>query len=224
MRNQIIATLKQLQDSKYRDFSQSLLPDNTYNMIGVRIPNIRKIAKEIIKTDSNTFLSETKSEYFEEVLLEGFVIAGIPLSFKAKQKQIKAYLPKVTNWSLCDSFTISLKDNSPEYYAFAKTCTQSKSPYTIRFGIVSLLMHFIQTENIDEILTLLSTIKTDHYYVKMALAWFYAESFVFHYDKTVAYLLHIPDDWVVNKSIQKARESYRIPTQKKEHLKSIKRS
>lgn len=224
MRNEILEQLVQLQEPQYRDFSLSLLPDNTYPMMGVRIPKVRKLAQQILKTDPQGFLKETTGEYFEEVLLEGFVLAGLPIPFKEKQNQIMHYLPKISNWSLCDSFVTALKDSSTDYYEFSKTCIQSNNPYTQRFAIVSFLMYYIQSDHIGEILDLLSHLHSDHYYVNMAIAWCLAESLVFNYDQTLQLLFTLDHDWVVNKTIQKARESYRISPEKKEQLKSLKRS
>lgn len=224
MRNQIIDQLKKLQNKEFRDFSLRLLPDNSYAMIGVRLPELRKIAKRIIKEDPQLFLKEVKDEYFEEVMIEGFIIAYQPQSFTAKSKLIQAYLPKVTNWSLCDSFVITLKDQSESYYTFCKKCMKSKNPYTVRFGIVSFLFYFLQSDHIDEILLLLTTLNHDHYYVKMAIAWCLAESLVHHPNKTLTAMNNLSDDWTYNKTLQKARESLRFSKKEKEHLNTLKRS
>lgn len=224
MRNQIITYLKKCQDKEFREFLLKLLPDNNYPMIGVRIPELRKIAKKIVKEDYHTFLIEVKDEYFEEIMIEGFVIGYLPQPFDSKIKLIQDYLPKVSNWSLCDSFVITIKDHSKNYYIFCKKCMKSKNPYTVRFGIVSILFYFLQSEHIDEILTLLTSTNHDHYYVKMAIAWCLAESLVYHPNKTLEAMQHLEDDWTYNKSIQKARESLRINKKEKEHLNTLKRS
>lgn len=224
MRNQIIKQLKALQNKKFRDFSMKLLPDNEYILLGVRLPELRKIAKTLLNSDYTSYLREVKDEYFEEVMIEGFIIASLTEPFVTKKKLIKNFLPKISNWSICDSFVITIKDYSEDYYKFCKECLKSNNPYTKRFAIVSFLFYFLKNEHIDELLYLITNLNHPHYYVKMAIAWCLAESMVYYPEKTIEAMQKMKDDWTYNKAIQKSKESLRISKKQKEHLNSLKRS
>ncbi|MEG0177403.1 DNA alkylation repair protein [Anaerorhabdus sp.] len=216
MRNQIIKECKEHQDLKYQVFNSSLIPDNNYRMIGVRMPILHKIAKNIIKSNPSAFLKEVKDIYYEEVMIEGLVIAQ--LQTEDKYTLITNYLPKITNWSLCDSFVLALKDNSEDFFKYVINCTKSNNPYTIRFGIVNMLYYYINDRYLLTILKIITKLNTEHYYVKMARAWCMAECYIKYPNETMPYLLKLNDYWVLNKSIQKIKESLRLTKDEKQYV------
>lgn len=98
MRNAILKQLMELKEEEYQKFQASLIP-NCNNMLGVRIPELRKIAKEIAKEDWQTYLKNAKDTFFEEVMLQGMVIGYIKTDIEIRLKYIEQFVPKITNWS-----------------------------------------------------------------------------------------------------------------------------
>ena len=216
----------ELADEKYRKFSSSLLP-NVRNIAGVRLPELRKLAKTIAKGDWRAYLSEDNSEYFEEIMLQGFVIGCAKADIDELLKYTAAFVPKIDNWSVCDSFCISLKftkSNMERVWNFLQPYLSSKKEYEIRFGVVMLLNFYINEEYIDRVLKILDSIKHDGYYVKMAAAWAVSICYVKFPEKTLKYLKGCAlDDFTYNKSLQKITESLQVDKKTKEMIRNMKR-
>ena len=216
--------LFKLQDLKYRDFQSKLIPDvNKENIIGVRTPDLRKLAKEIMKTDYSEFLNNLPHKYYEENQLHMFIISEIKDYYECL-KRFNEFLPYVDNWSTCDQSSPKVfKKNSDKLINEIKKWIKSKETYTIRFGI-SMLMRVYLDEYFDEkYLEMVSKIKSKEYYVNMMIAWYFATALAKQYDTTIPYIENKKlDKWVHNKSIQKALESYRVTKEHKEYLKSLK--
>lgn len=214
------------QDTKYKDFHAKLIPTVPYELIiGVRIPDLRKLAKEVYKSnDYKDFLSALPHEYYEEDNLHAFLIENIK-DFKTAIAETEKFLPYIDNWATCDSFFPAVfKKNTDKLLPYVLKWIKSDKTYTIRYGIV-ILMKLYSDENFDEILLeKVSTIKSDEYYVKMAVAWYFAELLAKQYDKTIPFIENnVLDNWTHNKAIQKATESFRISVEIKEHLKTLKK-
>lgn len=218
--------LKQEADSKYRDFNKKTIPTE-YEMLGVNVPKCRKIAKEIHKTNLSTFLKLTGKTYYEEVLIESFVIAKIEeeeLFFK----ELERFLPKIDNWAICDGFcnSITLLSKNPEkHFQYFLNLLKEKEPFKIRVGLVTLLSFYVKKEYLTEILNAIDKLKNDHYYVNMAEAWLLAEIYT-HYPDTAEEYFKIAkiNDFTMNKTISKIRDSYRVTKEAKEYLLKYKRS
>ena len=214
------------QDTKYKDFHAKLIPTVPYELIiGVRIPDLRKLAKEVYKSnDYKDFLSALPHEYYEEDNLHAFLIENIK-DFKTAIAETEKFLPYIDNWATCDSFFPAVfKKNTDKLLPYVLKWIKSDKTYTVRYGIV-ILMKLYSGENFDEILPeKVSTIKSDEYYVKMAVAWYFAELLARQYDKTIPFIENnVLDNWTHNKAIQKATESFRISVEIKEHLKTLKK-
>lgn len=226
MEEQIRKRLFELQDLKYKEFNTDLCP-NVDNIIGVRIPILRKYAKELYKSNK---LNEIKigNKYYEELMIQGMIIC-----FQTKEnienviEQIKQFVPKINSWAVCDTFSAGLKITKKypkEIFELVKTYLKSKQEYELRFAIVMLLDYYINDEYIDSVLQILGSIKSDKYYVQMANAWAISECLVNYYEKTIIFLENSSlDKFTHNKAIQKARESYRITDEQKEELRKMKR-
>lgn len=226
MEEQVRKKLFELQDLKYKEFNTDLCP-NVDNIIGVRIPILRKYAKELYKSNK---LNEIRigNKYYEELMIQGMIIG-----FQTKEnienivKQIKEFVPKINSWAVCDTFSAGLKITKKypkEMFEVAKIYLSSKQEYELRFAIVMLLDYYINDEYIDEVLEILGNVKSDKYYVQMANAWAISECLVNYYEKTIIFLENSSlDRFTHNKAIQKARESYRIADIKKEELRKMKR-
>lgn len=216
-----------LQDLKYRKFHQSLCP-NADTMIGVRMPELRKIARQIAKQDFREFLSRVENKYYEETMIEGIVIATAKMDLAERLGYLQKFIPKIDNWAICDSVAASFnlhKNDKPGMWDFLTHLQTSSEEFTLRFMLVMLLDHYLGSDYIDEIIKILNAIKLDRYYVNMAEAWLIAEMLTVEREKTLQLLQNNQlSDFIHNKAIQKARESYRISDTDKQRLLALKRA
>ena len=217
--------LFKMQDLKYREFSAKLIPNiGIDKIIGVRIPDIRKLAKEI-KDDVyvEEFLKELPHKYQEEYLLHGMILSYYK-DIDLLLKELDKFLEYVDNWAVTDIISPKIFKKYPDkVYKYIVKWVNSKNEYKIRFGLVSLLQFYLGDNYKKEILDLVSSIKSESYYVKMAIAWFYSFALIKRYDDTIKlFEERCLDKWIHNKSIQKAIESYRISDERKEYLKNLK--
>lgn len=224
MREYVLNKLFLEQDLKYKDFSKKLILE-TDNIIGVRIPIIRKIAKEIY-LNSQEYLRE-KEEYFEEVMIKSFIISLLKIDEKERIKELKLHLPKITNWSLCDSLVSAIKIKQEErslYWDFLKELLlNEKNTYTIRFVIVMFLRNFLNTKYIDEVINIVRKLKTNEYYINMAIYWLVAESAINFPEKIIEFLNdNNISSFIFTHSISKALESRRVNI--KEELRELRKS
>lgn len=212
-------------DEKYRKFSSSLIP-NTDNLLGIRIPFLRKFAKSIAKTCAEEFLREKNCEYFEETMLQGMVIGLVKTDIAQRFELIKDFLPKIQNWSVCDSFCSGLKfvkGNEKEVLEFIKPYIKSEKEFEVRFAAVMLLDYFVNDEYIDMTLTLLDEFIHEAYYAKMAVAWAISICYINYPDKTFEFLKRTKvSPWVFNKSIQKITDSTKIGKDLKDKVRNLK--
>ena len=218
--------LFELSDEKYKNFHSGLCP-NTDNIIGVRMPKLREISKEIAKKDWRQFLENTKEDYYEETLVKGLVISYAKYDANERLKYIESFVPKIDNWAICDSFCNSLKftkKNMNLVWNFLKPYLDSNREFEIRFAVVMILSYYITEDYIDDVLEILNKINHEGYYVKMAVAWAISVCFVKFEDKTMKFLKNNNlDDFTYNKSLQKICESLRVDRNTKNVIRSMKR-
>lgn len=214
------------QDLEYRDFNSKLIPNiDEDKIIGVRMPIIRKIAKDIKDCDYiDEFLNELPHKYHEENLLHGIILTLKYKDIDMLLSELDIFLPYVDNWMVTDIISPKIFKKYPDkVYDKIKIWVNSKHEYVVRFGVVSLLQFYLDDNFKLELLELVSKIKSNYFYVNMAIAWFYSIALVKQYDDTIKYFLDRKlDKWIHNKSIQKAIESYRISDDRKEYLRSLK--
>ncbi len=215
-------------DEKYRQFHAKLLPGLESEFLGVRVPELRKIAKEICKGDWRGFVEAVKdSKVYEMNMLCGMVTALAKCEFSEKLMYVEKFIPCINNWAVCDIVCgdmKAVKKHRQEMYEFLKARLVSNEEYELRFAIVILMQYFMNEEYIEKVLQIYDEIRHDGYYVKMAVAWGVSVCFVHFRDKTLAYLEHCNlDDFTYNKSIQKIRESYRVSKEDKVMLLGKKR-
>ena len=215
-----------LQDEKYGDFCAALMPTvDRDRVIGVRIPQIRALAKKIYGTrQAELFISELPHRYYEENNLHAFIIEK-EKNFKRAVMLTEEFLPHIDNWATCDSFSpIAFKSNKDRLLPYIKRWLGSDKTYTVRFAIEMLMKHYLDDGFSDEMPHLVLDATNDEYYVKMMAAWYFATALAKRYDDIIGYIEKgLPDIWVHNKTIQKATESYRISDEKKRYLKTLKR-
>lgn len=227
MQEQIREKLIELADEKYKTFHSTLCP-NTQNILGVRIPMLRKLAKELIKKiDVEEYLQTAKQDYYEEIMLQGMIIGMAKMPFKEKMQYIKAFIPKIDNWAVCDTFCSGLKEvkkHKEEFWQFILPYIASTKEFEVRFAVVCMMDYYLEKEKIQEIFGYLEQIKEDKYYIKMAVAWLLSVAIVKLPEETMHYLQRSKlDNWTYNKAIQKMIESYRISDETKENLRRMKR-
>ncbi|MBE5900905.1 MAG: DNA alkylation repair protein [Lachnospiraceae bacterium] len=213
-----------VQDEKYRDFQAKLIPTiEPDSMIGVRTPQLRKLAKEMDKReDVEDFLKELPHTYFDENQLHAFILSGMK-DFDRCVMAVNGFLPYVDNWATCDQMSPKVfKKHRQELLPYIEKWLKSEETYTIRFGIGMLMEHFLDEDYDETYPEMVAKIRSEEYYVNMMIAWYFATALAKQYDSVLPFLTEQKlDKWTHNKAIQKARESYRITKEQKEYLKEI---
>lgn len=220
----IVNKLFELQDKKYQELQFKIIPNIDSNtIIGVRTPELRKLAKEIVKEDYQYFLDDLPHKYFDENQLHAFIISEIK-DYDECINYINKFLPYVDNWATCDQLSPKVfKKNTDKLLIPIKKWIKTKDTYTIRFGI-GMLMSYYLDDNFDvKYLDWVSKIKSNEYYINMMIAWYFATALAKQYDCTIKYIENnILDSWTHNKTIQKAIESYRVSDEHKKYLRTLK--
>jgi len=234
-------------EGDYMEFSSKLIPGEE-QLIGVRLPVLRKYAKEIKKNENlsqfyeiyfnktdqgisyDSFKDESKDKsekvknnfFMEEKLLLGMVLGMENRTFLEKQKEIEKYLLLINNWSVCDSFCVSLKpskEEKDEVFKFLEQCICAKEDYTIRFGVVMLLDYYVEEVYLQKIFQMMELISNPNYYVKMAIAWNLSICYIKYPNQTQDFLEKTTiSNEVFLKTIQKIRESRRVSKEEKVKL------
>ena len=222
--SRVYEALLSMAEPQYRDFSLSLLP-GVDNLLGVRLPALRKLAASLARQeDWRDFLREP-GYTFEETMLRGMVLGQA----KAPADEILCltwnFLSQINNWSVCDSTCagyLPAKRYPDEVFEFAVQCLSSPAEFTVRFGVVLMLDHFVSESYIDRLLPLLSSVSHEGYYVTMAVAWALSVCYVRFPDKTLPLLeTGVLSPFTRNKAIQKIIESRRVSPQEKEKLRTL---
>jgi 3-methyladenine DNA glycosylase AlkD len=223
--NEIQCRLFALQDLSYKDFSSKLIPTaDPDTVIGVRTPELRKLAKEYAFTPvSERFLAELPHRYFEENNLHGFLIEQIR-DYDAAIDALEAFLPFIDNWATCDQTTPKVfQKNLPELFERIKIWLKSDKPYTVRYAIGMLMRFYLDGAFQPEIPALVAEIRSDMYYVNMMIAWYFATALCKRPEEAMKILkARRLDKWTHNKALQKAMESRRISPEQKAYLRSLK--
>ncbi|AVP55190.1 DNA alkylation repair protein [Clostridium tetani] len=226
MNKKIREEIFELIDEDYKKFSSSLLP-NIDNILGVRLPELRKLAKKVAKDDWRKFIDTADNQYFEQIMLQGMVLGYIKINIEEILLYVAEFIPKIDNWSVCDSFCGGLKftkNNMEQVWNFIQPFLSSKKEYEVRFAVVMLLDFYINDEYIDKVLKLLDNVNHPGYYAKMAVAWAVSICYIKFPEKTMDYLKNNNlDDFTYNKSLQKICESLRVDKETKKIIKAMRR-
>ncbi len=224
MNNQILNKLKTLSDDNYKAFNNKIIPTKQITL-GVRLPILRKIAKEIVKDDAVTFLNLDKQNIYEMIMIEGLVLSYMNKPFKELIPFLECFLNKVDNWAQIDSTICSFKNIKKEkdyILNIVKIWLKSDNEFVVRSALIILLSYYMQEENLDMIFKLSQSVKHKGYYVFMGNAWlisvcmakFPTQTIKFFKDNTLDIKTH-------NKAIQKSRESYRVSQEDKNIIKLL---
>lgn len=222
---EVQARLFALQDTEYRAFQCKLMPTvEPERVIGVRTPALRKLARELAKTpQAAAFLALLPHRYYEENNLHGFLIESIR-DYDAAVAAVEAFLPYVDNWATCDTMSPKVFGrHRPELLERIRAWIASGQTYTVRFGI-GMLMRWYLDEAFDPAYpALVAGVRSEEYYVKMMVAWYFATALAKQYEAVLPYLQKRQlEPWTHNKAIQKAVESYRITAEQKAYLRTLK--
>lgn len=205
-----------LQDQRYREFHRGLVPTAADDyIIGVRMPALRTLAKEI---ESEPFLSTLPHRYYEENQLHAILLSGMK-DYDRCLREVERFLPYVDNWATCDGLRPRcFAKNTADVLTHVQRWLAAEHEYTVRFGIGVLEAFFLDKAFRPEQLLWVANIHREEYYIKMMQAWYFATALAKQWDATLPIVATLPD-WVRRKTIQKACESFRVPDNHKAMLK-----
>ena len=231
----ITKELFNLQDEQYRNMQIKIIPNiDAERIIGVRTPPLRTFAKDLVKKSKSSldisrtttdFLEKLPHEYFDENQLHAFIICE-EKDFEKCMNKIERFLPYIDNWATCDQLSPKIfrkQENRKALLPYIDKWIKSPHCYTIRFAIGLLLQHFLDEEFKEEYLDKAASVRSDEYYVKMMVAWYFATALAKQYDAALPFIEEKRlEKWTHNKAIQKAIESYRVTPEHKKYLRSLK--
>ncbi len=217
--------LFELQDTEYRDFQSKLIPTvDAKCFIGVRTPDLRKYASALAKQEDITvFLNSLPHKYFDENQLHAFIISGMK-DYDRCIEELNRFLPYVDNWATCDQMSPKVfKKHRAELSDQISVWIESDHTYTVRFGIGMLMEHYLDDDFATEYPETVAKIRSEEYYINMMIAWYFATALAKQYEMIIPFITdRCLDRWTHNKAIQKSVESYRITTEQKTYLRSLK--
>lgn len=217
--------LEESADTAYKKFHENLLP-GVDNILGVRLPKLRTMAKKLARQEWQEWFFRGEDIFYEETMLRGLVMAYAPISVQERLDCIRAFIPAINNWAVCDSVCNTIKEAEKypeEYWAFLEPYFASDKEYEARFGAVMLLSHFVSGEYMEEALRRLQSIHQKGYYAKMAVAWAISVYFAAFPEEVLAYLKNDPklDEFTYKKTLQKILESYRVDKDMKKIIREM---
>lgn len=222
---EILESLFALQDFEYREFQSKLIPNIAPDrIIGVRTPALRALARELRRReDVGGFLSALPHRYFEENQLHAFVLS-LGRDYDKTIERLDMFLPYVDNWATCDQMSPkAFAGHRAELVSEIDRWLVSEHPYAVRFGIGTLMRHYLDEDFREEHLARVAALRSGEYYVNMMIAWYFATALAKRYDETLPYIEQGRlEPWTHNKAIQKAIESDRVPNGAKEYLRTLK--
>ena len=214
-----------LQDKKYKEFHLGLIPNiSADRIIGIRTPQLRKLAKTLFKEGTyEEFIHSLPHTYYEENNLHAFLIEQLK-DYDEAVMQTKMFLPYVDNWATCDCF-------APKVFAKHKDrlidviyeWLESDKTYTVRYAIGMLMRYYLDDDFDESYPEIISKIRSDEYYINMMIAWYFATALAKQRDCAMKYITEYRlSEWVHNKTISKAVESFRISDDDKKFLRTMK--
>lgn len=226
--NQILRTkLRESAQEEYKRFHESLVPGLT-DMLGVRMPKVREIARWAAKQDWQTKWDELSNKCYEELMIKGLLIGYGKLSQEEQTEYLKRYIPLINNWAICDCCCSTwkfMKKDKEYWFEFLQSYLDSEQEFEVRFAVVAMLDYYIIDEYIEQLFDALDSVSHEGYYVKMAVAWAVSICYIKYPEQTWQYLEKGSlDTFTHNKAIQKIRESYRVSNVDKEKLLALRRN
>ncbi len=212
-------------DQKYRDFTLPLIPNvEEKTFIGVRLPIIKKYAKELDQSSKEKFMKSLPHQYHEENILHAYILSNIK-DYDKFIYYVDAFLPYVSNWSTSDTICNKyLNKHLDKLINVIYEWLKSDQIYRVRYAIKCLMNYYLGDNFKEEHIQKVREVKLDDYYVKMMVAWYLATGLAKNYDSFIKAIEdNYFDDFIHNKAIQKAVESFRVNEEHKAYLKTLKR-
>lgn len=223
---QIRKQMEQLAEPEFQQFTAKLLP-GVEHILGVRLPLLRRMARQIAKGDWKTYLCHASDDSYEEVMLQGMVVGYARGDLQEKREFLERFIPKIDNWSVCDSAcsTIKLAKSQPEeFWEFLQQYLNSREEFQIRFGLVQLLNYYVNEKYLSRVLEAVQQVYQEAWYVNMAQAWAISICYREFPEATLPVLKkNSLNDFTHNKAIQKITESLKVSGEKKELVKKLRR-
>ncbi|MBO4914700.1 MAG: DNA alkylation repair protein [Oscillospiraceae bacterium] len=223
--NEILQSIFALQDLNYKSFTKKIIPNvEPDRIIGVRTPPLRLLAKELAKNGgAESFIKALPHRYFEENQLHAFIVSEIR-DYGSAIAEINAFLPHIDNWATCDQTTPrAFARHKDEVLREIDAWLDSEHTYTVRFGVGMLMRHFLDEDFRTEYAERVAAVRSGEYYIDMMAAWYFATALAKQYDAVLPFIeARRLNPWTHNKAIQKATESYRVPDEHKNYLKTLK--
>ena len=224
-RDEIVAELFRMRDRKYAAMQARIIPTmEPERIIGVRTPDLRAFARVLSGDEgAEAFLASLPHPYFDEMQLHAFMIS-LEKDFDKCLAEVEAFLPYIDNWATCDQLSPKAFKKEPEkLLPHLRTWFRSERTYTVRFAIGMLMQHFLDERFRPEYAELVASVRSEEYYVRMMVAWYFATALAKQYEASLPYLEEKRlEPWTHNKAIQKSTESYRITEEQKRYLRSLK--
>lgn len=219
--------LKENADRRYSEFIKKLTPNSRYDALGVRVPVLRSLAADILKSDEcDEFLSELPHKYREENIIHAVILNNYSRDYQITLQKVMEFLPYADSWEFTDLLPPKVfAKHTEELYPHILDFIKSEDEFVVRFGVVCMMKYYLSDKIFDKkIFDEINSIKADKYYIQMAIAWFWSEALLKQYDAAVPYIERgLPDKKLHNKAIQKALESSRISEETKIYLKNLKK-
>lgn len=223
--NDLINYLYNEKDEQYKQFHQKLLKNKNIKLIGIRTPKLKVLAKELSK-NYKYFIENNAHKTYEETTIHGLMLGYLKMDFKELLIELDKFIPYIDNWATCDLTVSNLKqfkNNLEEGFKYIKKCIKSKNIWKQRIGVVLLNSYYVNDKYIDKTLEILLQIKTNEYYLQMAIAWTISTCYIKYPNITIDILKEKKLDRIIhNKAIQKIIESKRINKETKDNLKQLK--
>lgn len=218
--NEIKSKLNEMSSLKIREFSKKLIP-NSLPILGCKVPEVRKLAKEICKGDFYLFLKEYDASSYELQLCYAYVIATSKMPLEERISYVRSFIKTIQDWAVCDGLVSSLKcitKNLKEWLVLLKEYQNSHQEFEVRFIAEILMCYYITPEYVGESCQMIQSLCIEKYYSKMGMAWFIATLMIYYKKEACQLLEKIEDPEVINYAIRKIRDSYRISIEDKNHV------
>ncbi|MBO5264292.1 MAG: DNA alkylation repair protein [Bacteroidaceae bacterium] len=221
----VVSCLKDMSDAAFAIFTAKLLPTvERSRIIGVRTPQLRSLAREMLRNGSaQAFMAQLPHRYFEENLLHSLLLSLLKQPVGEVLALVDSFLPFVDNWAVCDQLRPrAFVGNAAFVYPYVRKWLGSEQEYVRRYGIVASMTYFLDADFDKTMLNDVARVPATEYYVKMAVAWYFSFAFVKQWESALPYIEQrlLPRE-VHNKAIQKSVESLRITPERKEYLRSL---
>lgn len=218
--------LEMQKEPEFQKFTASLLP-GVEHILGVRLPALRKIARKIAKGDWQEYLKNACDDSYEEIILQGMVLGYAKGNLQEKEPFLRSFLPKIDNWSVCDSTCSSIKlakEHPEEFWDFLLEYLHSPREYEVRFVLVQMLNYYVNQDYLPRVLEAINCVNLKLYYVQMAQAWAVSICYREFPEMTLPFLKenHL-DDFTHNKALQKITESLKVSTEQKDYIRTLRR-